>query len=427
MSAEVLKEIGGLEIVKEREPYRFEHMELANGGELYFQKAQIPFVLLGIVSKFGAREDPPGKEGLVHMLEHLLSRKTEDFPSFQAMEKYKEKHSLGINYGEINLNSLIFSGKSLKEDFPHLLHVFSQFISFSRYGSEDLVHEKDIVIEELQRKMLPQIRGAQNEIRKKIFGEHPFSRIDILGEEKIIAALRLEDIRKFEKQYLGPLNAAFILIGDFKPDEAKNLLTEAFPPRKCRLVSKYQPIPPPFPKGLRSEYSMSKLEIKGETRTTLRWDFSFSSRDFFKLGDIALSILTTKLSEELREKRGWTYGANEGWQRLRDLGTGWLGVSVPPRHEKETEKIFWQVRKETANDVQMFKTYQRSILKSFLITDVNYYDILDHGLRTIPLEGRIPLLTETYQETAALTPQAFQNFLENYIVPSRVHLTIARP
>lgn len=427
MSPEVPKEINHLEIVKEREPYHFERIRLANGGELYLQQAPIPFVRLGIVFKFGSREDPPGKEGLVHMIEHLLSKRTKDFSTFQAMRKYEEEHSLGINHGKIYTDSLRFFGVSLKEDFPHLLHVFSQFVFFSRYGSEELAHEKEVVIQELQRNMLPQIRETQNEIGKKIFGEHPFSRIDNLGEEKTITTFRLEDIRKFEKQYLGPLNAAFILIGDFKPDEAKDLLTEAFPPRKRRLVSEYQPISPPLPKELRSEYSLSELGIKGETRTTLRWDFSFSSRDFFKLGDIVHSLLTTKLKDELRYKRGWVYGINNGWKRLRDLGRGWFSVSIPPRHEKETEKIFWQVTKETANDVQMFKTHQRAVLKSFLVTDVNYYDLLDYGLRAIPLEGRIPLLAETYQETAALTPQSSQNFLENYIVPNRVHLTITRP
>lgn len=426
MSPNSLKEITNLEIIKAREPYRFEQTSLPNGGELYFQQAKIPFIQLGILFKFGSRQDPPGKEGLIHMLDHLLPSKTEKFPSFLAIREYEEKHGVGANYGEISFDSFRLFGFSLKEDFPHLLHLLSQVISFSRYGPKDLVHEKKVVIQELRRKMLPQIRKVWNEVGIKTFGNSPLSRIDNLGEEETIASLHLKDIQKFEKQYLNPQNAAFILIGDYQLNEIKNLLTETFPPKRGRLIA-LRSIFLPSPSELRSEYSKKALGIKGETQAELEWSFSFSSSEFFKLCDIALWSLKRKLTAELREKRDWTYEIKYNWRRLKDLGGGWITTLISPGHEKETEKIFWQVVKEVASDTRLFKTYQQMILKSLLAIDASYNATLMYGLDSIPVEEKIPLLMETYQKTAALTFQSFQSFFKNYLSPDRTHLTIFRP
>jgi predicted Zn-dependent peptidase len=427
MSVEKPEKIPNLEIIRAREPYHFERIDLTNGGELYLQKASIPFVHLGILFKFGAREDPPEKEGLVHMLEHLLSTKTKDFPSFRAMKKYEEEHGFGVNYGETSLDSIRFSGTSLFQDLPHLLYILSQVISLSQFGAKQLSHEKGVIIQEVRRKNLPQLRKVWNQVGKETFGDHPLARIDTLGEEETIMDLTLEDLKEFARQYLVPHNAVFILIGNLKVKEVKKNLEEAFPRKSGKKAPEYQPIVPPDPKKLHSEYSRADLGIKGETQSFLRWDLSFSVREWFSLCHLTFSLLERNLNEELRFKRGWVYALENDWVRLKDLGGSWFTVFMPPKYEKSAEEIFWKVAAKTAKDVSSFNICQRNHLKSLLSLDTNYAKILDYALGSLVTDGRIITLEENYQKTASLTFQEFQDFLKKYVSPNRTHLTIIRP
>lgn len=416
-----------LETIRKREPYHFEKASLTNGSELYFQKANVPFVRLGILFKFGSRQDPPGKEGLVHMLEHLLSTKTKEFPSFTAIKEYEEEHGLGINYGEISFDSCRFSGACLKEDFSYLLHLLSQIISFSCWGDKELIKEKQVVVQEFRKKMLPQMRETWTKIGQTIFGDHPLALVDNLGKEETITTLKPGDIRKFANNFLVPKNAAFVLISDFEPDEAKKILEKTFPPRPGFSVAKYRPIVPPVPKGPKSEYSRSALGVKGENQTFMEWGFSFSGKESPWLCHLVFPLLNRELEQELRTKRGWVYGVDYAWRRLADLGAGWFTLYLPPKQEKQTEKIFWKTITKASQNASLFLSLKKRYLKSTLGFDINYSNVLDYALGCLALGEKIDSLEENFRAIASLTFQDFQNFVKKYISPDRTHLTIIRP
>jgi insulinase (Peptidase family M16) len=64
----------------------FTSTTLPNGLTVYVQPRKVSWVYVGIVVHAGAKEDPPGRQGLAHLVEHLVSENIEGLP-FPMLER----------------------------------------------------------------------------------------------------------------------------------------------------------------------------------------------------------------------------------------------------------------------------------------------------------------------------------------------------
>ena len=184
---------------------------------------------------------------------------------------------------------------------------------------------------------------AEKAFYKALYGKHPYAS-PVLGTEESVKALARNDVVAFHKKYYVAHNAVVALVGALDRSEAEKLVNE--------LVKGLPDgeTPPPLPDVVPLKKSQDIHVDYPSTQTHVLIGQPGMTRDdpdYFVLyvGNHILggSGLVSRISDEVREKRGLSYSAYSYFFPMRDEGPYILGLQT--RNEKTGEAI--QVMRET--------------------------------------------------------------------------------
>ncbi len=192
--------------------------------------------------------------------------------------------------------------------------------------------------------------------------DHPYG--DIVSEETI-KNITVADCKAFHKKYIVPSEAILVLQGDINLDDAKDLADKYFKKWKGKAVEKAQYAPVARPEGIEVVFSPKAGANQSTITMMTPIDFLPGSADALAVG-IANQIygggdFAAKLMRNLRETKGYTYGAYSSIDS--DLLSGTFDASADV-NGNATDSSFIEMRKEmnsmlagefTQEDVDKFK------------------------------------------------------------------------
>ena len=174
----------------------------------------------------GAADDPPGKSGIAHFLEHLMFKGTKNHPKGEFSEFVSE---VG---GQENA----FTGNDFTAYFQQIakqhLKACMEFEADRMTGltlTDDIVApERDVVLEE-RRMHCDSDPGAQlgEAVQATLFTHHPYG-IPVIGWGHEIEGLGREDALAYYKRFYTPENAILVVAGDVEPEEARALAEQTY-------------------------------------------------------------------------------------------------------------------------------------------------------------------------------------------------------
>ncbi|WP_112322331.1 M16 family metallopeptidase [Oceanibium sediminis] len=190
---------------------------LDNGLEIVvIEDHRAPVVTHMLWYRVGAGDDPMGKSGIAHFLEHLLFKGTEKFPGdrFQA--------NVAANGGSDNaFTSYDYTGyfqRVAADRLDLMMEMEADRMRKLVLTPEDVATERDVILEERRSQVERSPGGLFNEqMRAAIYLNNPKGR-PIIGWEHEIRDLQLEDALAFYRRYYAPNNAILIVAGDVEPD-----------------------------------------------------------------------------------------------------------------------------------------------------------------------------------------------------------------
>ena len=196
------------------------HFTLANGLDvIVIPDHRAPVVTHMVWYRNGAADDPPGKSGIAHFLEHLMFKGTKKHPKGEFSEFVSE---VG---GQENA----FTGNDFTAYFQQIakqhLRACMEFEADRMTGlilTDDIVApERDVVLEE-RRMHCDTDPGAQlsEAVQATLFTHHPYG-IPVIGWGHEIEGLRREDALAYYKRFYTPENAILVVAGDVEPEEAR--------------------------------------------------------------------------------------------------------------------------------------------------------------------------------------------------------------
>lgn len=200
---------------------------LQNGLQvLVIPDHRTPVVTQMIWYKVGSADEPPGKSGLAHFLEHLMFKGTSKHPA--------NEFSKAVLRAGGNQNA--FTGLDYTSYFQHVprehLGKMMEFEADRMTGlilkDEDVLCERDVVLEEFNMRVAnnPRERLAE-QMMAALYLNHPYGR-PIIGWRHEIEKLTREDALNFYKRFYAPNNAIVIVAGDVAPKEIRSMVTETF-------------------------------------------------------------------------------------------------------------------------------------------------------------------------------------------------------
>lgn len=238
--------------------------KLSNGMEvLVIPNHKAPIIKHMVWYKAGSVDEPRGKGGTAHLLEHLMFRGT-------ATVKDGEFNDLiSRNGGDSNaFTSLDYTAYHQALDISRLelaMYLEADRMQNLKITPEAFAKERDIVFQERKQVVDNNPLSYFGEsIRKLLWQEHPYS-LSVGGTPEDIMAISQKDVEQFYEQFYAPNNAILVLAGDIDTQTAKKLAEKYYGKVKPRQIGEKAK----FPKLERKFHADLKMQLPAANSSRL--------------------------------------------------------------------------------------------------------------------------------------------------------------
>ncbi len=186
-----------------------------------------PIVTIMSVTDKGSTDDPIGKEGIAHFVEHAWFRsKHGDLPPVMDLIR-----DLGCDFNATtrpDWTDWRTVCSSDKIDIMLRLESLRMTDTLANVTEDHITTEREVVRNELRGSMEQGDRSAMAYLNQHLWAsDHPYARLTI-GTHEALDNCHLEDIDKFTKDHYIPTNTTIMVTGDFDQDEGLSLIYKNF-------------------------------------------------------------------------------------------------------------------------------------------------------------------------------------------------------
>jgi predicted Zn-dependent peptidase len=311
-------------------PFHFPAIEkstLSNGLAVWtVPRHEVPLIALTLLVRRGASDDPPGKEGLAALTVDMLDEGSGDR---SAIEMHEALARLGAQLDtDIGSDAAAVSLTVLARHAAASLGLMADIVARPALRDDDFTR-----VRQLRLHRLTQLRDipsavADRALIKLLYGEHPYGHTPI-GTEPALAAMSPDDVRVFHRQALQPASSTLIAVGDCRHDEIHRLAADAFGGWAGDRVpdgATAWTLPHAAPINVVPRAAAPQSELRIGHVAVAR-----NTPDYHALV-VANMVLggqfVSRINLNLREHRGFTYGARTAFDFRRRPGPFMLQVSV---------------------------------------------------------------------------------------------------
>jgi zinc protease len=190
----------------------------------------------------GAREDPPGKSGLAHLVEHLMFQARPDGENSPPLFRSIMDLSTDFN-AYTNEDSTHYTTGALAERFDALLKIESMRMYFGckTIPEGEFERERDVVRNEIRAQSSPEGQIRQLVMSQIYPKDHAYAR-EVGGNDQQIASATLQDACDFMQRYYAPERATVIVAGGVTMDNAIAEIEKWFKPMPARKAAPRMPV-----------------------------------------------------------------------------------------------------------------------------------------------------------------------------------------
>lgn len=298
---------------------KIEKSKLSNGLEVWLvHQNELPIVSMNLVVKTGGTADP--KAGVATMTANLLDDGTK---TRSVTEISRQLQSIGAQLGTgSDWDSSNVSLLTLTRNLDKALEIFSDVVVNPTFPEAEFnVQRRRSAVAFLQRKNNANAI-ANIAYSSLLYGkDHPYGR-SLAGDEESLKALTRDDLQKFYDSYYRPNNSVLIVAGEADAKVLMPKLEKAFGGWKAGSVAATAvPAAPQF--GHPGIYIVDKPGAAQSVVTIGQIGVDRSNPDYFSLvvmNSILGGQFSSRVNMNLREDKGYTYGARSGWSFRRGAG-----------------------------------------------------------------------------------------------------------
>lgn len=219
---------------------------LDNGMEIVvIEDHRAPVVVQMVWYKVGAADEPAGKSGIAHFLEHLLFRGTENLAPGEFSE------TVAANGGSDNAftswDYTAYHQRVAADRLDLMMQMEADRMRNLKITEADMLVERDVVLEERNQRTDSDPAALFGEQRRAAqYLNHPYG-VPVIGWRHEVGALGAQDALDFYQTYYAPNNAILIVAGDVDPDDVLAMAKEHYGPLAPTegLTERLRPQEPP--------------------------------------------------------------------------------------------------------------------------------------------------------------------------------------
>jgi zinc protease len=398
---------------------RAQEASLANGLRVVLLEShKVPTFTMQMVVLSGGLSDKPDFRGVASFTAALLREGTAKRTSKDIAEQVDALGAtLTSNSGFSNMTSTV-STSGLIENLDQTFDIFSDVVRNPSFPQGEVEKYKTRTLAQLQlQRGIPQFLAGE-QFSRAIYGDHPASLIAPPIES--IKKLTSKDLVDFHSTYYRPNNAILAVVGDVTLKEIMPKIEKAFGDWQKADVpaTKIPAAPAPGPAKI------VLIDRPGSVQTVLQLGnlgIERTSPDYFPML-LADRVLgggpAARLFLNLREDKGYTYGAYSGFGGSKFRGTWQSSSEVRTEVTEGAMKEFMYELKRLRDEkvsAEELENAKRAIVGSFALSleqpQFLLQNIITQKIYDLPAD-----YWDTYpQKVAAVTVEDIQNVAQKYI------------
>ncbi len=308
-------------------PPEVAEIKLKSGATLWYVKqGSTPLVSVQLVLPSGASADPSGREGLTQLTVDMLD---EGAGALDALALSEALQRLATDYGGRTGTDNIELGMSLlAEHFDASMQLLADIVMRPKLTAKDFARRRAELITELVANERHSDTGRIAVTRRVLFGKG-YGSYAPSGDRQSIARIQLADVARQHRALFAPEGATFIVVGGLDQAAAQAGIERAFEGWSGAPRATTRALEPKggaggvhlvnYPDATQSAIAVA---VRGPSHGG---DAYFAEETFnWTLG----GAFTSRLNMNLREDKGYTYGARSTFNRWKQSGFYWLSAKV---------------------------------------------------------------------------------------------------
>jgi predicted Zn-dependent peptidase len=290
---------------------------LDNGLRILTERmTQVRSISIGVWLTRGSRHETAERGGVAHFVEHMLFKGT---GSRSAEDIAQQIDSIGGQLDAFTAKEYAsYYIKVLDEHLPLAIDILSDIVRNPAFSPEDIEREKKVVVEEIK-----MVEDTPDDLVHELFTQgfwenHPLGR-PILGLRETVESFNATVLRDYFRNAYTAKNLIISAVGNLEHDRVRDLVAEKF----GSLIEPGEPVrdeaPSVVPKILirNKELEQSHLCV-GVSSYPQNHNDRYSS---YVLNTLLGGSMSSRLFQNVREKRGLAYAVFSGLSAYRDAGS----------------------------------------------------------------------------------------------------------
>ncbi len=328
-------------------PFAFpdvKRMVLPNGAALWvLSDHSLPMVTLAAIVRAGSACDPPDKPGTAFFTAGLLD---ESAAGMGPLDLSKRQKSLATSLTTtVDGDQTAVSLSVLKEHFKGGVALLGDVLMRPDFRPEDVERLRKEQLAGLVRKLDDPSELGDRTLKARLYGESSPYGHPVDGTPGALTALNRDEVVEFYTRFYGPERTLFLVVGDVTPEEAQAAIGGTFDSWSNRTPGPDATLSDPR-WGERGFYLVPKSEapqsyVSAAQPAISRKDPSYPA--FVVFNAVLGGQFTSRVNMNLREDKGYTYGAHS-YLEPRPGIMPWI-VATSVQTDKTSESIV-EMRRE---------------------------------------------------------------------------------
>jgi zinc protease len=409
---------------------KIQSWDTPNGARVLFVPApDLPMVDVRVVFNAGSARDG-AQPGLASLTQSMLTQGAGEWDADALAERLER---VGAELSSGSLRDMAHVSLRTLTDQPALdiaVETMAAILGQPVFARADFDRVRENTLVGLRRDEQDPGTVGKKAVYRMIYGEHPYAG-DPAGTLGSVAALQRDDLAAFHRRYYVARNAVVAIVGALTRSEA-----EALAERVTAALKPGEPAPSlPAVAELESdlleqlEFPSSQTHVYAGQPGMRRGD-----PDYFALyvGNHILggSGLVSLLMEEIRQKRGLSYGVYSYFLPMAERGPFLLGLSTKNEQAAEAREVLMatvrRFREEGPTEDEL-ATAVKNITGGFPLRIASNADVVRYlamiGFYGLPLD----YLDHFTQRVSAVTAQDIRDAFRRRVRPERFATVIVGP
>jgi zinc protease len=296
----------------------FWRKDLPNGIKMIgTENSEIPTVTISISIPGGhlLQANDLSKVGLSNLFARMMNEDTKNYTSEQlSQELQKLASSVNVSSGK---DDITFNVQTLKKNLDKTLALLEERMFNPKFNDDAFQRIKRQTLESFKQSKAQPASVASDIIARINYGPDNILGMNENGTETTVPNIALDDIQNYYNNYMTNNGMKVVVVGDIKQSEIlpKLAFLNKLPNKKIQMP---KVAATPIPAGESKVYlvnisNAAQTEFRVGYNTDLKYD---ATGEYYKVGLMNYVLggaFNSRLNLNLREDKGWTYGARSSF------------------------------------------------------------------------------------------------------------------